>query len=129
VADCSWQNQLDLSNETGISQRHINFIELGRSTPSRHTLLEIAQVLDVALRERNALLLSAGFAPVYSETTWNSAQMRTVTKALDRISRQHECYFCWEIWGDLTPTGEGASSFEEAHSSLVRSSFVQTKFS
>ena len=84
------RNQLDLSNETGISQRHISFIETGRSTPSRRTLLEIAQVLDVPLRERNALLLSAGFAPVYSEATWNSAQMRSVTKALDHILRQHE---------------------------------------
>jgi transcriptional regulator with XRE-family HTH domain len=84
------RNQLDLSIETGISQRHISFIESGRSTPSRQTLLEIAQVLDVPFRERNALLLSAGFAPVYSEAAWNSAQMQSVTKALERILRQHE---------------------------------------
>ncbi|MBV8813045.1 MAG: helix-turn-helix transcriptional regulator [Verrucomicrobia bacterium] len=84
------RNQLDLSIETGISQRHISFIESGRSKPSRQTLLEIAQVLDVPLRERNSLLLSAGFAPVYSETAWNSAQMHSVTKALERILRQHE---------------------------------------
>jgi transcriptional regulator with XRE-family HTH domain len=84
------RNQLDLSFDTGISQRHISFIESGRSTPSRQTLLEIAQVLDVPLRERNALLLSAGFAPVYSEAAWNSAQMQGVTKALDRILHQHE---------------------------------------
>src|SRR6516165_3703065 len=84
------RNQLALSIETGISQRHISFIESGRSTPSRQTLLEIAQVLDVPLRERNALLLSAGFAPVCSEAAWNSAQMQSVTKALERILRQHE---------------------------------------
>jgi transcriptional regulator with XRE-family HTH domain len=84
------RNQLDLSSETGISQRHISFIESGRSTPSRHTLLEIARVLDVPLRERNALLLSAGFAPVYSEAAWNSAQMQSVTKALERILHQHD---------------------------------------
>ena len=84
------KNQMDLSIETGISQRHISFIESGRSTPSRQTLLEIAQGLDVPLRERNALLLSAGFAPVYSEAAWNSAQMQSVTKALERILRQHE---------------------------------------
>jgi len=84
------RNQLDISSETGISQRHISFIESGRSTPSRHTLLEIARVLDVPLRERNALLLSAGFAPVYSEAAWNSAQMQSVTKALERILRQHD---------------------------------------
>jgi transcriptional regulator with XRE-family HTH domain len=84
------RNQLDLSGETGISQRHIPFIESGRSTPSRHTLLEIARVLDVPLRERNALLLSAGYAPIYSESPWNSAPMQSVTKALELILHQHE---------------------------------------
>ena len=57
---------------------------------SRQTLLEITQVLDVPLRERNTLLLSAGYAPVYSEAAWNSVQMQSVTKALERILRQHE---------------------------------------
>src|ERR1700736_512098 len=84
------RNQLDLSIETGLSQRHISFIESGRSNPGRQTLLEIAQVLDVPLRERNTLLLSAGYAPVYSEAAWNSVQMQSVTKALERILRQHE---------------------------------------
>ena len=84
------RNQMDLSIETGISQRHISFIESGRSNPGRQTLLEIAQVLDVPLRERNTLLLSAGYAPVYSEAAWNSVQMQSVTKALERILRQHE---------------------------------------
>jgi transcriptional regulator with XRE-family HTH domain len=84
------RNQLDLSIETGVSQRHISFIESGRSTPSRQTLLEIAQVLDVPLRERNTLLLNAGYAPVFSEAAWNSAQMQSITKALERILRQHE---------------------------------------
>jgi transcriptional regulator with XRE-family HTH domain len=73
-----------------VSLRHISFIESGRSTPSRQTLLGMAEVLDVPLRERNALLLSAGYAPVYSEAAWNSTQMQTVTKALERILRQHE---------------------------------------
>src|ERR1700740_3624178 len=82
-----WRNvlrrhQLDLSIETGVSQRHISFIESGRSIPSRQTLLEIALVLDVPLRERNTLLVSAGYAPVFSEAAWNSAQMQSVTKAL-----------------------------------------------
>jgi transcriptional regulator with XRE-family HTH domain len=84
------RNQLDLAIDTGISQRHISFVESGRSHPSRQTLLEIAQVLDVPLRERNALLLSAGYAPVYSEAAWNSTQMQSVTKALERILRQHD---------------------------------------
>jgi transcriptional regulator with XRE-family HTH domain len=84
------RNQLDLSIDTGLSQRHISFIESGRSTPSRHALLEIAQVLDVPLRERNALLLSAGYAPVYSEEAWNSTQMQSITRALERMLQRHE---------------------------------------
>jgi len=72
-----------------VSQRHISFIESGRSVPSRQTLLGIAQVLDVPLRERNVLLLNAGYAPIYSEGPWNSAQMQSVTKAIERILRQH----------------------------------------
>src|SRR5262249_38996419 len=93
------RNQLDLSIETGISQRHISFVESGRSKPSRQTLLEIAQVLDVPLRERNTFLLSAGFAPVYSEAAWNSTQMHSVTKALERILRQQEPSRLWS-WID-----------------------------
>jgi transcriptional regulator with XRE-family HTH domain len=84
------KNQLDLSLETGLSQRHISFIESGRSMPSRQTLMNIAQVLDVPLRDRNVLLLSAGYAPAYSEAAWNSGQMQSVTRALERILRQHE---------------------------------------
>jgi len=81
---------LDLSIETGVSQRHLSFIESGRSNPGRQILLEIAQALEVPLRERNTLLLSAGYAPVYSEAAWNSVQMQSVTRALERILRQHE---------------------------------------
>jgi transcriptional regulator with XRE-family HTH domain len=107
------RNQLDLSIETGISQRHISFIESGRSTPSRQTLLEIAQVLDVPLRERNALLLSAGFAPVYSEAAWNSAQMQSVTKALERILRQHEPFpaLVMDRYWNVLMTNESAPRF------------------
>ena len=54
------RSQLDVSVDTGISQRQISFIESGRSVPTRPTLLGIAQVLEIPLRERNALLLAAG---------------------------------------------------------------------
>jgi transcriptional regulator with XRE-family HTH domain len=84
------KNQLDLSFETELSQRHISFIESGRSVPSREALMKIAQVLDLPLRDRNLLLLSAGYAPAYSEDAWNSGQMQSLTKALHRILRHHE---------------------------------------
>jgi len=84
------KNQLDLSIETEPSQRHISFIESGRSVPSRQALMKIAQALDVPLRDRNVLLLSAGYAPAYSQAAWNSGQMQSVTRALERILRQNE---------------------------------------
>jgi transcriptional regulator with XRE-family HTH domain len=83
-------SQLDLSLEAGVSQRQISFIENGRSVPGRHTILALAQTLDVPLRERNALLLAAGYAPVYSEAPWNAREMHSVVHALERVMRQHE---------------------------------------
>jgi transcriptional regulator with XRE-family HTH domain len=83
-------SQLDLSLDAGVSQRHISFIESGRSVPSRQMLLDIAEALDVPLRERNTLLLAAGYAPIYSESAWNASEMQSVTSALGRILRQHE---------------------------------------
>ena len=86
------RSQLDISVDTGISQRQISFIESGRSVPSRSTLLGIAQALEVPLRERNALLLAAGYAPQYSDAAWNSSEMQSVNKALERMIAQHEPY-------------------------------------
>jgi len=86
------RSQLDISVDTGISQRQISFIESGRSIPSRPTLMGIAQALEIPLRERNALLLAAGYAPLYSDTAWNSDEMKSVSKALERMIAQHEPY-------------------------------------
>jgi len=84
------KNQLALSLDTGVSQRHLSFIENKRSVPSRQTLMDIAQALDIPFRDRNALLLAAGYAPVYSEGAWNAQEMRSITKALNRVLSQHE---------------------------------------
>ncbi|GAB6851132.1 hypothetical protein JCM10599A_49360 [Paraburkholderia kururiensis] len=78
--DVRGMSQLDLSLEAGVSQRQISFIESGRSVPGRDTLLTLAQTLDVPLRERNALLLAAGYAPVYSEAPWDAQEMHSVTR-------------------------------------------------
>lgn len=83
-------SQLDLSFDAGISQRQISFIESGRSVPGRDTLLTLAQTLDVPLRERNALLLAAGYAPMYSEAPWDAHEMHGVIRALERVVRQHD---------------------------------------
>jgi transcriptional regulator with XRE-family HTH domain len=88
--DVRGKSQLDLSLDAGLSQRQISFIESGRSVPGRQTLLDLAQALDIPLRERNTLLLAAGYAPVYSEGAWNGPEMQVVTRALERMLRQHE---------------------------------------
>ncbi|WP_322031072.1 helix-turn-helix transcriptional regulator [Paraburkholderia sp. J76] len=88
--DARGVSQLDLSLDAGISQRQISFIESGRSVPGRDTLLALAQTLEVPLRERNALLLAAGYAPVYSEAPWNAQEMQHVVRALERVIRQHD---------------------------------------
>ena len=84
------RSQLALSLDLGVSQRHISFIESGRSAPSRSLLTAISKALDVPFRDRNDLLLAAGFAPVYSDRAWDAAEMRAVHKALERMLRQHE---------------------------------------
>ncbi len=84
------KNQLDLSLDTGVSQRHLSFIENKRSVPSRQILMDIAQALDIPFRDRNALLLAAGYAPVYSEGAWNAQEMQSITQALNRLLSRHE---------------------------------------
>ena len=86
------RSQLDISLDAGISQRQISFIESGRSVPSRSTLMGLAQVLEIPLRERNVLLLAAGYAPLYSDAPWNSNEMKSIRKALERMVAQHEPY-------------------------------------
>ncbi|BDI29169.1 transcriptional regulator [Capsulimonas corticalis] len=88
--DVRGKSQLDLAFDADVSQRHISFMESGRSIPSRQTLMTVAEALDVPLRDRNALLLAAGYAPLYSEGPWNAAEMQSVTRALQRMLRQQE---------------------------------------
>ena len=84
------KSQLDLSMDTGISQRHLSFVESGRSAPSRDFLSTVSDALNIPLRERNALLLASGYAPQYSEQSMDAEQMAVVTRAIDRMLQQHE---------------------------------------
>jgi transcriptional regulator with XRE-family HTH domain len=88
--DIRGKTQLDLSFDAGVSQKHISFVESGRSIPSRQMLLDLAQALDVPLRERNGLLVAAGYAPLYSDQALDAPVMDSISKALQRMLRQHE---------------------------------------
>ncbi|MGH8012210.1 MAG: helix-turn-helix domain-containing protein [Candidatus Binataceae bacterium] len=83
-------SQLDLALEAEVSARHISFLETGRAEPSREMLLTLSNVLDVPLRERNFLLLAAGFAPMYGETSLDDARMTQVRAAVEVILKSNE---------------------------------------
>jgi transcriptional regulator with XRE-family HTH domain len=85
-------SQLDLALNCGLSQKHLSFLESGRSRPSRGMVLHLASALDVPLRQQNAMLLSAGFAPVYKERPLDAPDMRPVGRALDHALHQQEPY-------------------------------------
>ena len=84
------KSQLDLSMDTGISQRHLSFVESGRSAPSRDFLSVVSDALNIPLRERNVLLLASGYAPQFSEQTMDAEQMAIVSRAIGRMLQQHE---------------------------------------
>ena len=83
-------SQLELAGRAGISQRHLSFLELGRSAPSRDMVLKLASALDLPLRQHNGLLVSAGFAPVWRETNLDAPELGSIRAALDRILAQQE---------------------------------------
>jgi transcriptional regulator with XRE-family HTH domain len=85
-------SQLDLALEAEISQKHLSFIESGRSRPSREMVLLLAEHLGVPLRERNALLLAAGYAPIYPERSLEDPSLDAARSAIDLILKGHEPY-------------------------------------
>src|SRR5215210_9456708 len=85
-------SQLDLASEAEISTRHLSFVETGRSVPSREMVLRLAQRLDVPLRERNALLVAAGYAPMYRERPLDDPALAAARQAVELILKSHEPY-------------------------------------
>lgn len=83
-------SQLELSLRSGVSQRHLSFLESGRARPSRSMILQLAETLEVPLRERNDWLLAAGFAPVYRARPLDDPQMAQVMAAVRRMLEGHE---------------------------------------
>lgn len=83
-------SQLDLALEAEISTRHLSFLETGRARPSRDMVLNLAERLDVPLRERNVLLLAAGFAPAFSECDLDEPALGPVRAAIDALLAGHE---------------------------------------
>src|SRR4051812_11825140 len=83
-------SQMELALDADVSARHLSFVETGRSKPSRELVLQLADHLEVPLRERNALLLAAGYAPAYAERALGDEAMAPARGALERLLKSHE---------------------------------------
>jgi transcriptional regulator with XRE-family HTH domain len=85
-------SQLELALESGVSSRHLSFVETGRSRPSAEMVLHLAERLEVPLRDQNDLLLAAGYAPAYAQHDLDAPEMGPVRDAIDQVLRAHEPY-------------------------------------
>ncbi len=83
-------SQLDLANEAQVSTRHLSYVETGRAEPSREMVLRLAERLDVPLRERNALLVAAGYAPMYRQRSLDDPALAAARRAVDLVLKGHE---------------------------------------
>lgn len=83
-------SQLDLASDAEISQRHLSFVESGRSAPSRDMVLHLAERLDIPLRERNLLLLAAGYAPSFGERPLTDPSLKPAMAAVQQVLKGHE---------------------------------------
>lgn len=106
-------SQLSLALQSGVSQRHVSFLESGRARPSREMVVQLSTALDVPLRQRNAMLLAAGFAPAYRESNLAAPELTPVRQAIDRMLKQQEPYpavVIDRLW-NLLDANEAAHAF------------------
>src|SRR6516225_10432642 len=83
-------SQLDLAGDAEISARHLSYVETGRAEPSREMVLRLAERLEVPLRERNALLVAAGYAPMYRQRSLDDPALASARRAVDMVLKGHE---------------------------------------
>jgi transcriptional regulator with XRE-family HTH domain len=86
------RSQLELALEAGVSARHISFLETGRSNPSREMVIGLATNLEMPLRDRNELLIAAGYAPEYRELAYEDPDLEPVRAAIDEVLAAHDPY-------------------------------------
>jgi transcriptional regulator with XRE-family HTH domain len=116
-------SQMDLALESGISTRHLSFVETGRSKPSQEMLLRLAERLAVPLRERNQLLLAAGYAPQFSELALDDPSMAPVRDAVGRVLQGHEPYPAFAVdagWNLIASNAALGVLIEGASEELLR---------
>lgn len=90
-------SQLDLAGEAEVSSRHLSFVETGRANPSRDMVLRLAERLEVPMRERNVLLVAAGYAPIFQERSLDDPALSAAREAIDIVLRGHKPYPAFAI--------------------------------
>jgi transcriptional regulator with XRE-family HTH domain len=116
-------SQLDLAGEAEISTRHLSFVESGRAQPSRDMVLHLADRLDVPLRERNVLLVAAGYAPVFRERPLTDPALASARQAIDLVLKGHEPYPALAVdrhWTMVAANGAVGPIVAGADPSLLR---------
>ncbi|MEV6414118.1 helix-turn-helix transcriptional regulator [Kribbella sp. NPDC051718] len=106
-------SQLDLAIAADVSARHVSLVETGKSQPSAEMVLRLAEQLDVPLRERNVLLLAAGFAPRYAESPLDSIALSAARTAVERVLHAHEPYpaLAFDRHWDIVMTNRAVDPF------------------
>jgi len=108
-------SQLELALRAGTTQRHLSFMEQGRSAPGRTMVVRLAETLELSLRERNALLLAAGYAPLFPESGLDDEAMQPVREALQRVLEGHMPYPAVAVrqYGEVVAANDAVSVLAE----------------
>lgn len=115
-------SQLDLACEAGISTRHLSFVETGRAQPSRDMVMLLAERLNIPLRNRNVLMVAAGYAPVYEERKLDAPEMRGARQAVEQVLAAHEPWPALAIdrhWNLVSANGAAPPLFAGASPALL----------
>ncbi|HVE77977.1 MAG TPA: helix-turn-helix transcriptional regulator [Gemmatimonadaceae bacterium] len=106
-------SQLALALRSNVSQRHLSFVESGRAEPSREMVLHLAEQLDLPLRERNRLLLAAGYAPVFPERPFTDPALHAARGAVERVLAGHEPFPALAVdrWWTLVSANRSVGPF------------------
>jgi len=115
-------SQLDLACEAEISTRHLSFLETGRSTPSREMILHLCEQLDIPVRERNILLVAAGYAPIFVERALDDPELAAARAAIDQVLEGHKPYPAFAVdrrWNMIASNGALPQIYEGVAESLM----------
>jgi len=119
-------SQLDFAVEAEISSKHLSFLETGRARPSRDMLLKLTELLDVPLRERNTLLVAAGFAPMFAERKLDDPALQSAREAMELVLKGHEPFPAIAVdrhWNLLASNRAAAPFLHDANPKLLEPPF------